>query len=70
MYIVSTFFSHFVPNLTLGAPIVKCLRKHVKGFFDCHLMISEPYKWVDDFAKAGADQYTFHYEADVGNQIL
>ncbi|KAJ3217119.1 hypothetical protein HDU67_008496 [Dinochytrium kinnereticum] len=53
---------HFVPNLTLGAPIVQSLRKHTKGFLDCHLMVSEPEKWVDDFAKAGADMYTFHIE--------
>jgi ribulose-phosphate 3-epimerase len=45
----------FVPNLTLGPPIIKALRNHdKKGFFDCHAMIQEPYRWVDDFAKAGA----------------
>merc|ERR1719378_302110 len=53
---------HFVNNLTLGAPIVKCLRKHSKAFFDCHCMVSEPGKWVDDFAAAGADGLTFHIE--------
>ncbi|EAS02920.2 ribulose-phosphate 3-epimerase (macronuclear) [Tetrahymena thermophila SB210] len=58
---------HFVPNFTFGQTVVKCLRKKVKGFFDCHLMISEPQKWVKDFHNAGADQYTFHYEA-VENQ--
>ncbi|KAJ1675427.1 RIBULOSE-phosphate 3-epimerase [Spiromyces aspiralis] len=55
--------NHFVPNLTLGAPIIKCLRPHVKGFLDCHLMVSNPEQWVDDFANAGADQYCFHIEA-------
>jgi ribulose-phosphate 3-epimerase len=54
---------HFVPNLTLGAPIVKALRKHTDAFLDCHLMVSEPEKWVDDFAAAGASTYTFHIEA-------
>lgn len=54
---------HFVPNLTLGAPIVKALRKHTDVFLDCHLMVSEPEKWVDDFAAAGADGFTFHIEA-------
>ncbi|KAJ2661892.1 RIBULOSE-phosphate 3-epimerase [Coemansia sp. RSA 1200] len=54
---------HFVPNLTLGAPIIKCLRPHTKGFLDCHLMVSNPEQWVDDFAKAGADLFCFHYEA-------
>ncbi|KAJ1898201.1 RIBULOSE-phosphate 3-epimerase [Kickxella alabastrina] len=54
---------HFVPNLTLGAPIIKCLRPHTKGFLDCHLMVSNPEQWVDDFASAGADLFCFHIEA-------
>ncbi len=54
---------HFVPNLTLGAPIVKSLRRHSSAFLDCHLMVSEPEKWVKDFAAAGASQFTFHVEA-------
>lgn len=54
---------HFVPNLTLGAPVVSCLRAHTDAFFDCHLMVSEPAKWIQDFAKAGANMYTFHLEA-------
>jgi len=56
---------HFVPNLTLGAPIVKSLRQHSAAFFDCHLMVSNPAQWVQDFSKAGADMYTFHLEAAV-----
>lgn len=55
---------HFVPNITLGAPIVASLRKHSNLFFDVHLMISDPYKYVPDFAKAGADIITFHIESD------
>ncbi|KAI8916893.1 Ribulose-phosphate 3-epimerase-like protein [Entophlyctis helioformis] len=54
---------HFVPNLTLGAPIIKCLRKHTAAFLDCHMMVSNPEQWVDDFAAAGASMYTFHIEA-------
>lgn len=63
---------HFVPNITLGVPIVDSLRKAVprgdgitksKAFFDCHMMVAEPEKWVEEFANAGADQFTFHYEA-------
>ena len=54
---------HFVPNITIGAPVVKDLRKVTKLLFDCHLMISEPEKYIDDFVKAGADIITFHYEA-------
>lgn len=55
---------HFVPNITLGAPIVKCIRKSSTLPFDVHLMISDPYKYVPDFVKAGSDIITFHIEAD------
>lgn len=55
---------HFVPNITFGAPMVKCLRKKIpNAFFDIHMMVSEPEKWVDEMADAGANQYTFHIEA-------
>jgi len=61
---------HFVPNITIGAPVVTCIRGSVKrnedwskGVFDCHMMVAEPQKWLDDFAKAGCDLYCFHYEA-------
>ncbi|KAJ3178094.1 hypothetical protein HK101_010156 [Irineochytrium annulatum] len=60
---VDVMDGHFVPNLTLGAPVVQSLRKHTQAFLDCHLMVSEPERWVDDFAKAGANLYTFHIEA-------
>ncbi|MBR5152315.1 MAG: ribulose-phosphate 3-epimerase [Clostridia bacterium] len=54
---------HFVPNLSFGPHLVKRLRKTSKMFFDVHLMISEPEKYIDIFAKNGADLITFHYEA-------
>ena len=55
---------HFVPNISYGAPIMRSLRKVNKMFFDTHLMISEPLRYAEDFAKAGADRITFHIECD------
>ena len=56
--------AHFVPNLTFGAPVIKKLRKYTDKPFDVHLMISDPLKYIDDFADAGADIISFHTEAD------
>ena len=53
----------FVPNITLGAPVVSCLKGKTSLPFDVHLMIEEPVRYIDDFAKAGADIITFHIEA-------
>lgn len=55
---------HFVPNISFGAPVMKCIRKDFDGVFDVHLMISEPLRYIDDFVKAGADMITFHLESD------
>ncbi len=55
---------HFVPNITFGAPIIKWVRKYSEKPFDVHLMISEPLRYIDDFADAGADIITFHVECD------
>lgn len=52
----------FVPNLTFGAPVVKCIRKTTKMFFDCHLMVENPEKYISDFKAAGADQMVVHVE--------
>ena len=54
---------HFVPNITIGPPVVAKLRKYSKLVFDCHLMISEPEKYVERFVEAGANHITFHIEA-------
>ena len=55
---------HFVPNISFGACVMQSLRPRTDLFFDVHLMISDPLTYAKDFAKAGADMITFHYEAD------
>jgi ribulose-phosphate 3-epimerase len=60
---VDVMDGRFVPNITLGPPIVKAIRPHTKLLLDCHLMIVEPEKYVADFAAAGADSITVHAEA-------
>ncbi len=55
---------HLVPNISFGIPVVQALRKVSNLVFDVHLMISEPHKYVEAFAKAGADIITFHVECD------
>lgn len=54
----------FVPNITVGPPVIKSLRKTSKLVFDCHLMIEEPDRYIDAFADAGADIITVHAEAE------
>ncbi len=54
---------HFVPNITLGPGIVKCLRPHTELPFDVHLMIENPDQYIKDFKEAGADIITVHVEA-------
>lgn len=53
----------FVPNITFGAPVISALRKHSDMIFDVHLMIDRPERYIDDFAKAGADIITIHLES-------
>lgn len=60
---VDVMDGHFVPNLTIGAPVVKSLRAIEDAYLDCHLMIEEPEKYIDDFIKAGADNITLHIES-------
>ena len=60
---VDVMDGHFVPNLTIGTPVIKSLRNHTKLIFDVHLMISPVHKYIQNFADAGADIITFHPEA-------
>jgi ribulose-phosphate 3-epimerase len=60
---VDVMDNHFVPNLTLGLPVVESLRKATSIPLDCHLMIDDPDRWAPAYAEAGAESVTFHVEA-------
>ena len=53
----------FVPNFSFGPPVIESIRKKTKLFFDVHLMIKHPQRYIDNFVKAGADSITIHYES-------
>lgn len=53
----------FVPNISFGVPVIKSFRRATSAFFDTHLMIDEPIRYIDDFVSAGSDMITVHYEA-------
>ena len=63
---VDVMDGHFVPNISIGAPVVAAIKKVCNIPFDVHLMISEPLRYAEDFAKAGADIICFHAESDNG----
>jgi len=65
---VDVMDGHFVPNITIGVPVVKSLRKVTKMPLDVHLMIQNPEKYIEPFAKAGADILTIHYETVVNHK--
>ena len=56
---------HFVPNISYGMPVIKAIKKHAKKPLDVHLMIEKPERYIQEFAKVGADIITVHYEATV-----
>jgi ribulose-phosphate 3-epimerase len=60
---VDVMDGHFVPNITIGPPVVKCLRRATKLPLDCHLMIENPDQFIPDFVEAGADWISVHQEA-------
>ena len=59
----------FVPNITIGIPVVKSIRKHTDMFLDVHLMIDKPARYIDGFCKAGADLLSVHLESDHPSRI-
>ena len=59
---VDVMDGHFVPNLTIGPPVVAGLRRHSSAFFDCHLMMSNPGQYLEAFRRAGADLVSVHVE--------
>ena len=69
---VDVMDGHFVPNLTIGPPVIKALKKHASILFDVHLMISPVHKYIEAYAVAGADIITIHPEAteDLKSSIL
>lgn len=69
---VDVMDGHFVPNISIGVPVVKSLGKVARVPLDVHLMIENPEKYIEPFAKAGANIITFHYEAtqDKTNEVI
>ncbi len=61
---VDVMDGHFVPNISIGPPVVKAINKATDMFLDCHLMISDPYSYIESFASSGADLISFHIESD------
>ncbi len=56
---------HFVPNISYGMPVIKAIKKHAKKPLDVHLMIEKPERYIEEFAKIGADIITVHYESTI-----
>lgn len=67
---VDVMDGEFVPNISIGIPVVKNLRKHTDMFLDVHLMITKPRRYVGQFCDAGADLVTIHLEADEPQNII
>jgi ribulose-phosphate 3-epimerase len=67
---VDVMDGHFVPNITIGPPVVRSLRPYSARFFDCHLMMSEPGRYLESFVKAGADGCTVHVEVGSTSSLI
>jgi len=67
---VDVMDGHFVPNISLGPPVVSSLRRHTDLYLDCHLMITDPGEYLEAFARAGAQGVTVHVEVDDVEHVL
>jgi len=67
---VDVMDGHFVPNISIGPPVVSSLRQHTDLYLDCHLMITDPGEYLEAFAKAGADGVTVHVEVGEVEVVL
>lgn len=67
---VDVMDGHFVPNLTIGPPVVRSLRAHTDLYLDCHLMMTNPGDYLEAFKKAGADGCTVHVEIGATSQLI
>ena len=67
---VDVMDGHFVPNITIGPPVVKSLRAHTSLYLDCHLMISNPERYLEAFKKAGADGCSVHVEVGRTTELI
>src|SRR3982074_2835290 len=67
---VDVMDGHFVPNLTIGPPVVASLRRHTDLYFDCHLMITDPAAYLPHFRKAGADGCSVHVEVGTTQELI
>lgn len=67
---VDVMDAHFVPNLTIGPPVVKSIRRHTDLHLDCHLMMTDPGDYLEAFKKAGADGCTVHVEVDRTGELI
>jgi ribulose-phosphate 3-epimerase len=67
---VDVMDAHFVPNLTIGPPVVEAIRAHTDAFLDCHLMMTDPGDYLEAFSRAGADNCTVHIEVGRTAELL
>jgi ribulose-phosphate 3-epimerase len=67
---VDVMDGHFVPNLTIGPPVVAAIRRHTDAYLDCHLMMTNPGQYLEAFAEAGANHCSVHVEVDATEELI